>query len=1301
MTNVEERLLAEKEIVMIDKHVMEDAYPVTKMQLGMIYHSMSGRGEIYHDVASYYVDKRLDENCFRKTIELLTQKHDILRTVFSIYDYKQPIQVVLSDYEVNITYVDISNVEEKSRQLRLEELSANEEKARFSFEKELMIRFFGIKLSDRDFQLMLSFHHAILDGWSVQKLVMEFIEVYSNLMEGRGGSMTNLAIKFKDYVACELEASSSGECMRFWDDYLYGCVPHLLSQGTQKNVFLVVERLISGDRYNRIDRLCNEMRVPMKILFKAVVLISLMNELKVCKYVMGEVTHGRLNCEDGDNVLGMFLNTIPLKLTSKMLSLVEVVNAVAADEREKYPFRRYPFFDMLKEHKGELFDVLVNYTKFDISNADISVTDYVRRTFLEKTNYKLTIHGSEVKGTLRLVLNFDKSVVSKDLTERLLGRMESLLCDAEIMLNPWEDIGIEKAVVSGRRVEHTDNTLVTRFNQQVSLTPEALAIKFAEKSLTYKIIDDYSNRVANYLINAGAGKDRAVAVVMNRSIELMATIYGIVKAGCAYVPLDSDFPQERISYIISEISPICIITDETSPYMNFGIKVISTQTIKQITENGNNLPCDRSCADGIAYIIYTSGSTGKPKGVMIEHKSIVNRLDWMQRQFTLDKNDVVLQKTPYTFDVSVWELFWPLFCGAKLVIAPPKVHRDSMYLARFIKEEGITTVHFVPSMLNIFLQCDIRGCTCLKRVICSGEELTAVVVNRFYNVFGTGTTLYNLYGPTEAAVDVTYWQCTLMDEKQKVPIGYAVDNTDIYILDQYLKPVYGNEEGEICLAGVQLARGYINRPELTEEKFNIVNIDGRRTRIYRTGDVGFIQNNAVMYSGRMDFQVKLNGLRIELGEIENVINAIPQVSESVALVKEGRNGSKMLVAYVAGNNIEENMIKKRIKKFLPKYMIPSKIILVDAIPHLFSGKINRKDLQRREISFEETEFVYPRTVTEEIVAKIFASVLGLVNVSVNWPFDEMGGDSLKALVLVGKIDKVLNTDFSLAKLSIYNTIALISEYITLGEKSPSSNLVCFKKTGERKPFFCIHPFGGHVYTYGSIGKYFDENRPFYGIQAEGLDGVNKPFNSIEKMAEKYICEIKKVQSVGPYYIGGWCMGGIVAYEVGRQLLEAGDEIGKLVIINSSVVEEVPSHMRINDLELFKYAIAQTSDLETDLSICDDIDGKMRKVYEEAVDKGVIRGDINSYSHALHIYEIYKAHRKAMLEYTIKPLNIKGVLIKASKNHLKDNEKGFLGWEKAIKVERYVVEGTHYNIFLEPQVKEFANTLTMILGDNNG
>lgn len=577
------------------------------------------------------------------------------------------------------------------------------------------------------------------------------------------------------------------------------------------------------------------------------------------------------------------------------------------------------------------------------------------------------------------------------------------------------------------------NTLVTRFVDCVNATPNAIALKFGDEEVTYKELDCDSNRVALLLQKKSIGVDSPVAILMNRSIEMMTVIYGIEKAGGCYVPLDTDSPIKRINYIIKDVQAKCLITDQ-----NISIEGIETVQVKELLkeiEDGPANPIDKSEENGMAYIIYTSGSTGNPKGVAVEQKSIVNRLDWMQKQYPLTKEDVLIQKTPYTFDVSVWELFWGLQRGAKLVIAKPGGHKDNEYLASVIEKEKITVIHFVPCMLNAFFETDITGCRGLRYVFSSGEELTGEIVNRFFKRFDETTSLINLYGPTEAAIDVTYWDCTKNDVNKKVPIGYPVDNTQIYIVDRNNVRVPDGVMGEIVISGIQLARGYINRDELTKDRFINIFIDGvGEVRVYKTGDLGkMCKEGYVYYYGRMDQQVKIRGLRVELGEIECKILEMSNVEEAVVVAHDRDNGEKILVAYVVSKMKIED-IKKHLKERLPEYMIPGKIIFIEELPHLLNGKIDRKRLSE---TFKKNDNEEPvdqiLNTNEKIVMNVVSEELNIVMIPKDEELFSYGLDSIKVIRIVSKLRK---EGFQISGEKIYSeaTVSAIARNIVQGNK---------------------------------------------------------------------------------------------------------------------------------------------------------------------------------------------------------------------------------------------------------------------------
>ncbi len=479
-------------------------------------------------------------------------------------------------------------------------------------------------------------------------------------------------------------------------------------------------------------------------------------------------------------------------------------------------------------------------------------------------------------------------------------------------------------------------TLVDLFEAQVKKTPHLVALKYGDSTLTYQELNERANQLARWLRTQGAGPDTLVGVMMERSIEMVIALYGIIKSGAAYLPIEPSTPQARIDGMIEDAQ----------------LKIVLTQQdLFQILNPGlerSNLDQIHS-AENMAYCIFTSGSTGRPKGVMISHRSICNRLLWMQAEYQMSPGDRVLQKTPFTFDVSVWEFFWPLQVGATLVVLAPEMHRSSKDLIQEIVRSQITHLHFVPSMLSVFLEDpSSKNCSSIKKVYCSGEALPFALQERFFSIFPE-VELHNLYGPTEAAVDITYWQCKKNDPRGLVPIGRPVWNSQVYILDENFKMIPRGETGELYLGGVQLARGYLARPELTAERF-IPNPFSKEpgAKLYKTGDLArWLSDGTLEYLGRNDFQVKLNGLRIELGEIENIVCSLKGICQSAVTVITAPSGAKQLACYlVKDKDIELSSadVRDRLKSMLPSYMVPQYLVWLEAMPISSSGKLDRKGL---------------------------------------------------------------------------------------------------------------------------------------------------------------------------------------------------------------------------------------------------------------------------------------------------------------------------------------------------------------------
>jgi amino acid adenylation domain-containing protein len=555
----------------------------------------------------------------------------------------------------------------------------------------------------------------------------------------------------------------------------------------------------------------------------------------------------------------------------------------------------------------------------------------------------------------------------------------------------------------------TDICLHELIEQQAKQAPDATALIFQEGELSYRELNEKANQLAHYLRQRAVGPEVLVGVAMDRSIEMVVALLGILKAGGAYLPLDIEFPKERLEMLLHDSDVPMVLTQEhlldricMPPMRTICLDTAWPEIARESTAN----PFPTTESHNVAYAIYTSGSTGKPKGVLNVHAGIVNRLLWMQETYQLTNQDRVLQKTPYTFDVSVWEFFWPLATGACLVIAEPGGHRESVYLIDLIQRHKVTTLHFVPSMLQIFLETSgVESCTSLKRVICSGEALPLELQNRFFE--RSKAELHNLYGPTEASVDVTSWKCSREEEGSTVPIGRPIANMKIHILDRNFQTVPVGIAGELHIGGVGLARGYLNRPELTAERF-IPDPFGTAPadRLYRTGDLArYRADGTIEFLGRIDDQVKIHGIRIELGEIEAVLHNHYAVREARVIVRESTPGVRRLVAYIVPTDKRVPSLKEirdYLSSLLPTYMVPV-LVAIDTLPVTANGKLDRRALPPAEAPEPETSsepLIHPM---EKTIAELWSEVLGLETVSPYDNFLDVGGDSLSAVQLVTRL----------------------------------------------------------------------------------------------------------------------------------------------------------------------------------------------------------------------------------------------------------------------------------------------------------
>ncbi len=703
-----------------------------------------------------------------------------------------------------------------------------------------------------------------------------------------------------------------------------------------------------------------------------------------------------------------------------------------------------------------------------------------------------------------------------------------------------------------------DTTLTALIEARMAQTPQAVALEYEGHTVSYGDLEARTRSLAAELQSRGAGRDTLVAVALPRSLELLVALVAVLRAGAAYLPLDLSHPPERLARILALAQPVCVLVREEDA------AVLPSDCARlhpaawpapssEATLGARPQPQDA------AYVIYTSGSTGEPKGVLVEHRAIVNRLEWMRQHYGFDASDRILQKTPATFDVSVWEFFLPLITGCTLVIAPPEAHRDPVWLARLFREREVGTCHFVPSMLAAFLGTPGARGLRMRRVFCSGEELSAPLRDQFHaTVQGE---LHNLYGPTETAVDVSYWPADAQDRSSPLPIGFPVWNTRLYVLDARMRTLPPGVSGDLYLGGVQLARGYLGRDDLTAERF-LPDPHRPGERIYRTGDLArWREDGAVVYLGRSDHQIKLRGLRIELGDIEAAMSGSGLVERAAVIVREDLPSEKRLVAYVQpGTGYSDKALRAHVGTQVPDYMVPAAFVTLDDWPVTSNGKLDRGRLPAPR--FEAAQGEAPRTPTEIALAQLLIEVLDLpadTALSVDSDFFNLGGDSLRAVQLLAHIQNRWRRDPGLGTLFSTPTLGALAAAIDSEEVRFDSGLAPVLPLVLGEPtlpmLFVVHPAGGIVWGYRHLARALADagsgrKRSVYGLQSPALDPDAPLPHSIDELAQQYVQRILELQPRGPIHLLGWSVGGIIAQAMAVELQSREREVGLVALLDA-------------------------------------------------------------------------------------------------------------------------------------------------------
>lgn len=879
------------------------------------------------------------------------------------------------------------------------------------------------------------------------------------------------------------------------------------------------------------------------------------------------------------------------------------------------------------------------------------------------------------------------------------------------------------------------------FEQQAARTPAAIAVRFGEQTLTYAELDAWANRLADVLRRRGIGPDTFVALCLERSPEMIAAILGVLKAGGAYVPLDPATPIERLRSILDDTQASILLTQHR---LKGRLETLETQILcvdEPLADEAPMISAGRSPrASDLAYVIYTSGSTGRPKGVMIEHRAICNTIFWHQHKLGLSSNDRLLLLVPYVFDASIAIIFPALASGSEVVLGAPGEERDPAQILDHIRRDRVTLLPVPPSLLRLLLDERLREAgRSLRYVYCGGETMPPDLPARLFEL--VDVQLYNLYGPTEVSIDATWWDCTRGDDRPAVPIGRPIANVQVYVLDSHRKPVPVGVPGELYIGGAGLARGYLNDAELTAERFVPDPFrDAPDARLYRSGDrCRWLADGCLEFFGRLDHQVKLRGYRIEIGEIETFLTTHPAVHESAVIVHGEDGANPRLVAYVtarAGMGLPTaELLRRYLRERLPEYMVPSTFVLLPSMPHTPSGKVDRKalpaPLAERSASHP---FIAPRTPLEEYLAGLWRELLNVQTIGVRDNFFELGGSSIQAAVLINRLQEKLGEQVYTVALFDSPTILGLVDHLAescpdtiriqfgaeslpadkradntptapaTGAVEPSlalraGNLLApLQPKGELPGCFMVHPPGGIVVCYQALAYRLGEERPFYGIRSRGFHGETELPASLEEMAAEYLAVIRSVQPQGPYHLGGWSMGGVVAYEMAQQLQAQGQTVGLLALLDTTIPWNQANAPYAEDGE----QSAREYGLDLTLEELDRLgpEEQLPYLWQHVQKLGLVDTDtpVPLVQQILDdLKRLFHAHIKLGNEYTIRPYAGRLTLFRPSESPVPVQTARDRNWGKlANEVEVHFVPGQHHTMVKEPHVQVLAQQLQLCL-----
>ncbi|BAY73763.1 amino acid adenylation domain-containing protein [Nostoc linckia NIES-25] len=1316
--------------------------------IDQLYHGSS----FYNIPIAFHIKGKLNITALHQSLNEILKRHESWRTTFRLVN-GQPVQEITLDFTWDLPIINLEYLSNHDWESEVKQIVAKEATKPFNLAKGLLVRATLLRLNEQEHVLLVTMHHIITDGWSCGVFLRELSTLYAAFSTNQPSPLPELRIQYADFAIWQrdrIQGEFLATKLKYWKQQLSGELPALQLPTDRPRPS--VTTFAGAKQYFTFSTTLTNALKQLSKREDATLFMTLLAAFNILLYrytdqediIIGSPIANR-NRAELEGMLGLFVNTLVLRNNlSGNPTFRELVYQVRQVTLDAYAHQDLPFEMLVEELQPErdlsrnpLYEVMFVLQNTptnvqEVSGLTLRTLDFDSGT--SQLDIFLSMFESQEGLTGCLEYNtdiFDATSITQlinhyqNLLENIVENPEQCICELSLLTDTEQEQLLLKFNKTSTEYKHL--SLNQLFEQQVELTPNSIALIHQSEQITYHQLNYKVNQLANYLQKQGVTKETLVAICLERSIDMVVGILAILKAGGAYIPLDPSYPVERLNFMLSDSQTSILISNQeileklslSSP-KNICLDIHKDEIAQQSPEN----PINISKPEHLAYIIYTSGSTGTPKGVLGTHRGTVNGLHWLWKTYPFTPEEVCCQKTAISFVDSVWEIFAPLLQGIPTVIISNATLLDPQLFIEALAHHQVTRIIVVPSLLRLLLDNYhhlIKKLSQLKLWITSGEALSINLAKTFREVMPFAK-LINLYGSSEVSANATYYDTSLLqDQANTVPIGRPIDNTQAYVLNRNLQPTPVGIIGELYIGGDGLARGYLHRPELTQERF-IDNPFISGTKLYKTGDlVRYLSDGNLEYLGRHDEQVKIRGFRVELGEIASVITQHADVQDSVVIAVNDAEENQRLIAYIVTDKQDiTTQLLLYLQQKLPNYMLPSAFVVLDALPLTPNGKVDKRSLPIDEVTRTNTTktLIAPRNFTELSLVKLWENLLNTSPIGVTDNFFNLGGHSFLAVRLMAQIQDRFGHNLSLSTLFENPTIEKLAAIVSQPfRESSNSPVVVINSSDSKLPFFCIHGAGGGINHYINLSRRLGEDYPFYALE-HNPDTEEPEIISVEETATYYLQEIRKIQPNGPYLLGGHCYGGVLAFEMAQQLQRQGERVDLLVVIDAILSETRIEPTKDDDA---KFLLRMAESIKTDSNIdflvsfeelrdlslneqLDLINQKAKFIFTDTEIKDFLR-----------YYKLFKAHVQAMRDYVPLVYPHSMTLFRAKEEIIHDFESPefhtddpLLGWGKCSRQPIKVIEvpGDHFSIFVEPHIQELAKNLRACIDNaacnlNNG